>query len=677
SWRRTLVLAIQSIGVVYGDLGTSPLYVYSSTFPDGIHHTKDILGVLSLIIYTIVLISLIKYVFIVLRANDNGEGGTFALYSLLCRNANVSLIPKTQPEDRKLSNYKLELPSNETRLSQKIKEKMENSKVAKTCLFIATIMGTSMLIGDGILTPCISVLSAVSGIKNLSQDSIVWISIAILIALFMVQRFGTDKVGYTFSPVLCIWFLSITLIGVYNLVKHDLGVLRAFSPAYIVDYLKRTGHRGWISLGGVVLCITGTEAMFADLGHFNVPAIQISFSTIVFPSVLVAYIGQAAYLTKHPENVANTFYAATPDTVYWPMFVVANLAAVIASQSLISGAFSIISQSLGLGCFPRVKVVHTSADYQGQVYIPELNYILMVACVILTYGFKTTTQIGNAFGVAVISVMFITTSFLTLIMLVVWKTKIWKVILFVIVFMPIELIYLGACLYKFKEGAYLPLALAVVLIVLMAVWHYSLKQRYYYEMKHRVPYDYISELSRNPEIRRIPGIGLLYSELVDGVPQIFPHFISNIPAIHSVAVFVSIKSLPINRVEEEERFLIRQMEPRDFRVFFCTIRYGYRDAIVEPSEFESLLVENLKEFMRAGGCSSPETAAEEIGFVERARDAGVFYLIGEADVKAGRDSSLLKRFVVNKAYPFLRKNFRGVKQLLAIPSNRLVRVGMT
>ncbi|KAK6160497.1 hypothetical protein DH2020_003878 [Rehmannia glutinosa] len=710
SWSRTLSLAFQSIGIIYGDIGTSPLYVYDSTFTDGIHHKDDILGVLSLIIYTFVLVPMIKYVFIVLWANDNGDGGTFALYSLICRYAKVSFIPNDQPEDRELSNYRLDTPSNQLRRAQKIKEKIEKSKTAKLVLFLATILGTAMVI----------VLSAVSGIKPLNQDAVVFISIAILTTLFCVQRFGTDKVGYSFAPAVCLWFLFISGIGLYNLFKHDVTVLRAFNPKYIIDYFRRNGKKGWISLGGVVLCITGTEAMFADLGHFNVPAVQ--------------------KISK--SNSSLIWYT---DPLYWPTFVVANAAAIIASQAMISGAFAIVSQSLSLRCFPRVKVVHTSAKYEGQVYIPEVNYLLMIACVVVTYGFKTTEKIGHAYGIAVVAVMLITTCLIALIMLLIWKTQIWRIFLFFIVFIVIELVYFSSVLYKFTQGGYLPLALSLVLMIMMGIWHYAHQQRYIFELKNKVSSVYITDLVKNENINRLPGIGLLYSELVQGIPPIFPHFISNIPSIHSVVVFVSIKSIPISKVAVEERFLFRQVEPRDYRLFRCVVRYGYKDLIEEPKEFERQLVENLKEFIRnehfildeqmpeianvlhsgllvSDGKTRKSSASavhieetleqqiptrvssssiqsfnaarlentsnrigavpvqgveEELQFVETAKEQGVFYLIGEAEVVAKQESSLLKKFVINYAYSFLRKNFREGEKVLAIPRNRLLRVGMT
>ncbi|KAM7480854.1 hypothetical protein LguiB_005437 [Lonicera macranthoides] len=259
NWKRTLSLAFQSLGVIYGDIGTSPLYVYASTFPDGIKDTEDVIGVLSLIIYSILLLPLLKYVFIVLRANDNGDGGMFALYSLICRYAKVSLIPNEQPEDRELSNYSLvdSTPSTQLKRAHKIKHKLEHSFIAHLMLFLLTILGTSMVIGDGILTPCISVLSAVSGIQSLSKDTVVGVSIAILVILFCIQRFRTDKVGYSFAPVIVLWFLFINGIGLHNLFKYEVGILLAFNPAYIIHFFKRNGKKGWISLGGVVLCITG------------------------------------------------------------------------------------------------------------------------------------------------------------------------------------------------------------------------------------------------------------------------------------------------------------------------------------------------------------------------------------------------------------------------------------
>ncbi|XP_050220922.1 potassium transporter 5 [Mercurialis annua] len=734
SWKSTFILAFQSIGVVYGDIGTSPLYVYASSFPNNIAANDDLLGILSLIFYTIVLIPLLKYVFIVLHANDNGDGGTFALYSLLSRYAKVSLIPNEQPEDRQLSNYNLQVPSTQLRRAEKIKHKLESSKTIQLILFFVTILGTSMVIGDGVLTPCISVLSAVGGIKSLGQDAVVGISIAILVILFSVQRYGTDRVGTSFAPIILLWYLLIGGIGLYNLFKYDITILRSLNPKYIYDYFRRNGKDAWISLGGVVLSVTGTEAMFADLGHFTVRAIQISFSGLVFPGLLFAYAGQAAYLSKFPDDVSDTFYKSVPDPLYWPAFVMAVAASVIASQAMISASFSIVAQSLSLGCFPRVKVVHTSTKYEGQVYIPEVNYLLMICCVLVCWAFKTTEKIGHAYGIAVVAVMVITTVMVTLIMLVIWKVRVIWVVLFSVGFLLIECVYLSSVLYKIKDGGYLPLAFSLILMTVMGIWHYVHKERYMYELRNKVSAEYITDLAANPAIKRLPGMGLLYSELVQGIPPIFPHFLSNIPSTHSVLVVVSIKSLPISKVALEERFLFRQVGPREYRMFRCVVRYGYNNAIEEAHVFERQLVEGLKNFIRhehfareggdtealaeevqhstllvrdgnarvsaelvnGPGASSRSVrssngirsvnsgngyqsgaAEEEMQFVQKAMDKGVVYLLGEAEVVAEAKSSLLKKFVVNYAYDFLRKNFRQGDTIFAIPRTRLLKVGMT
>ncbi|CAB4281530.1 unnamed protein product [Prunus armeniaca] len=576
-WSVILHLAFQSIGIVYGDIGTSPLYVYSSTFTKGINHDDDILGVLSLILYTLTLIPLIKYVFVVLRANDNGDGGTFALYSLLCRYAKVGLTPSQQAEDRDVSNFELELPSKRLKRASRLKSKLENSPFAKVFLLFATMLGTSMVIGDGVLTPCISVLSAVGGIKEatsaMTEDRIVWISIAILICLFMVQRFGTDK----FDPT----------------------VVKALNPQYIVDYFRRNKKDAWISLGGIVLAITGTEALFADVGHFTVRSIQISMCAVTYPALILAYTGQASFLRNHHHLVYDTFFKSIPGPLYWPMFVAAVLASIIASQAMISGTFSIIQQSLSLGCFPRVKIVHTSARYAGQVYIPEVNYLLMLACVGVTLGFRTTAKIGNAYGKYSCGVCNdATSSFLVLIMIMIWKTNIFLVISYVLVIGSVELMYLSSVLYKFNQGGYLPLAFAMVLMIIMFVWNDVHRRKYYYELGHKISPEQLKEIAVSANFCRMPGLAMFYSELVQGIPPIFNHYATNVPALHSVLVFVSIKSLPISKVPLEERFLFRRVEPKELNVFRCVARYGYTDVRNEHEPFEGLLVEKLKEFIK-------------------------------------------------------------------------------
>ncbi|XP_022758030.1 potassium transporter 5-like [Durio zibethinus] len=719
-WSVILQLAFQSIGVVYGDIGTSPLYVYASTFANGINHNDDILGVLSLIFYTITLIPLIKYVFIVLRANDNGEGGTFALYSLICRFARVSLIPSQDPEDRDVSNFQLELPSKRLKRASKLKSKLENSQFAKIFLLIITMLGTSMVIGDGVLTPCISVLSAVGGIKQattaMTEDRIVWISIVILVCLFMVQRFGTDKVGYSFAPIICVWFTFIGGIGVYNFFKFDPTVIKAINPKYIVAYFQRNKKDAWVSLGGVVLAITGTEALFADVGHFTVRSIQISMCTVTYPALILAYTGQASFLRKHEKLVSDAFFKSIPGPLYWPMFVLAVAAAIIASQAMISGTFSIIQQSLSLGCFPRVKIVHTSPKYEGQVYIPEVNYLLMLACIGVTIGFRTTEKIGNAYGIAVVFVMTLTSSLLVLIMIMIWKTNILFVIAYVLIIGSVELAYLSSVLYKFDQGGYLPLSFAAVLMIVMYVWNNVYRKKYKFELDHKISLERLKAITVNTNLCRVPGLAMFYSELVHGIPPIFEHYVENVPALHSVLVFVSIKSLPISKVAAEERFLFRRVEPKELNVFRCVVRYGYTDIFNEQESFEWTLVERLKEFIKenlwlshALVCNGKtvkmgeesdkglgnredgqdlingrhaeeawqETVEREISIVDKAVQAGVVHLIGESEVIASTGAGIGKRILIDYAYNFLKKNLRQSEKVFDIPHKRMLKVGMT
>ncbi|KAF5455206.1 hypothetical protein F2P56_024808 [Juglans regia] len=724
-WSVILHLAFQSIGIVYGDIGTSPLYVYASTFTNGIKHNDDILGVLSLIFYTLTLIPVVKYVFIVLQANDNGEGGTFALYSLICRYAKVGLIPSQQAEDQEVSNFRLDLPSGRQRTASRVKASLEGSHFAKFFLLFATMLGTAMVIGDGVLTPCISVLSAVGGIKEatseMTEDMIVWISVAILIFLFMIQRLGTDKVGYSFAPIICIWFAFIGGIGLFNFIKFDPTVIKAINPYYIVQYFQRNKKEAWVSLGGAVLAITGTEALFADVGHFTVRSIQISMCSVTYPALILAYSGQAAFLRKHNDLVKNTFYKSIPDPLYWPMFVVAILASIVASQAMISGTFSIVQQSLSLGCFPRVKIVHTSAKYEGQVYIPEVNYLLMLACVGVTLGFRSTEKIGHAYGIAVVFVMTLTSAFVVLIMLMIWKSNLLLILSYVVVICSVELLYLSSVLYKFDQGGYLPLAFALVLMSIMYIWNDVYRRKYFYELDHKVSSQKFEEIVADAKFCRMPGLALFYSELVQGIPPIFKHYVANVPALHSVLVFVSLKSLPIGKVPIEERFLFRRVKPNDQNVFRCVVRYGYTDMRNDQQEpFEKMLVERLKEFIiddfwfSQNASSNINNAVEndgreneldgvlaeegerenhdehdeeerlqeevlekEIEGVEKAWRAGIVHLIGENEVVAGKEAGLGKRFLINYGYNFLKKNLRQTENVYDIPRKRMLKVGMT
>ncbi|GFQ00875.1 putative potassium transporter 12 [Phtheirospermum japonicum] len=683
------MLAFQSLGVVYGDLGTSPLYVFYNTFPHGIDDTEDVIGALSLIIYSLTLIPLLKYVFIVCRANDSGQEGTFALYSLLCRHAKVKTIPNQHRTDEELTTYSRST-FQEHSFAAKTKKWLEGPVFRRNALLLLVLIGTCMVIGDGILTPAISVLSASGGIKvdhpKMSSDVVVIVAVIILVGLFSMQHYGTDKVGK---------------------------------------------KKGWTSLGGIMLSITGTEALFADLAHFPVSAIQLAFTVVVFPCLLLAYSGQAAYLMKNSEHVQDAFYRSIPDKVYWPVFIIATLAAIVASQATISATFSIIKQALALGCFPRVKVVHTSKKFLGQIYIPDMNWILMVLCIAVTAGFRNQHQIGNAYGTAVVIVMLVTTLLMTLIMLLVWHCHWFLVLLFTFFSLVVECTYFSAVLFKVDQGGWVPLVIAAAFLIIMYVWHYGTIKRYELEMHSKVSMAWILGLGPSLGLVRVPGIGLVYTELASGVPHIFSHFITNLPAIHSVVVFVCVKYLPVYTVPEEERFLVKRIGPKSFHMFRCVARYGYKDLHKKDDDFEKKLFDNLFTFVRLEsmmeGCSdsdeysvygqqtqrsndyllngdgltissadsivparspahvnstvmssgreSSQTEVDELEYLSSCKDAGVVHIMGNTIVKARRESGIYKKIAIDYIYAFLRKICRENSVIFNVPHESLLNVG--
>nr|BAE93348.1 potassium transporter [Phragmites australis] len=586
----TVAMAFQTLGVVYGDMGTSPLYVFSDVFSKvPIKSEVEILGALSLVMYTIALIPFAKYVFIVLKANDNGEGGTFALYSLICRYAKVSLLPNQQRVDEQISSFRLKLPTPELERAMCVKDYLEKKPLFKNTLLFLVLMGTSMVIGDGILTPSMSVMSAVSGLQGqvpgFDTDAVVVISIFVLLLLFSVQRFGTGKVGFMFAPILALWFLNLGSIGIYNIIKYDISVVKAFNPVYIYLFFKINGIKAWSALGGCVLCITGAEAMFADLGHFSVKSIQVAFTAVVFPCLLIAYMGQAAYLMKNPRAVERIFYDSVPEVLFWPVFVIATLAAMIASQAMISATFSCIKQAMALGCFPRIKIIHTSKRVMGQIYIPVMNWFLMVMCIIIVATFRSTNDIANAYGIAEVGVMMVSTALVTLVMLLIWQTNLFLVLCFPILFGAVEFVYLTAVLSKIREGGWLPLAFSSLFLCIMYTWNYGSVLKYQSEMRGKISLDFILDLGATLGTMRVPGIGLVYNELVQGIPSIFGQLLVTLPAMHSTIVFVCIKYVPVPYVPLEERFLFRRVGQKDYHMFRCVARYGYKDVRKEDHGF--------------------------------------------------------------------------------------------
>lgn len=495
-----------------------------------------------------------------------------------------------------------------------------------------------------------------------------------------------------------------------------------------------------MSLGGILLCITGSEAMFADLGHFSQLSIKIAFTSFVYPSLILAYMGQAAYLSRHhiiESNYRIGFYVSVPERIRWPVLAIAILAAVVGSQAIITGTFSIIKQCSALGCFPRVKIVHTSSKIHGQIYIPEINWILMILCLAVTVGFRDTKRMGNASGLAVITVMLVTTCLMSLVIVLCWHQSVFLAVCFIFFFGSIEALYFSASLIKFKEGAWVPIALSLIFMLVMYMWHYGTLKKYEFDVQNKVSINWLLSLGPSLGIVRVRGIGLIHTELVSGIPAIFSHFVTNLPAFHQVLVFLCIKSVPVPHVQPEERFLVGRIGPKEYRLYRCIVRYGYRDFHKDDLEFEKDLVCSIAEFIRSeksdnkviddlekddenmtvvgtshadgvhfcedfeqAGTSelveiqspivvkkrvrfvlpeSPqmdEGVREELQELMEAREAGMAFILGHSYVRAKSGSSLIKKLVIDVGYDFLRRNCRGPGYALTIPHASTLEVGM-
>ncbi|XP_047155907.1 probable potassium transporter 17 isoform X2 [Vigna umbellata] len=583
--RKSLVLAYKTLGVVFGGLVTSPLYVYPS-MPLKSPTEDDYLGIYSIMFWTLTLIGVVKYANVAIRADDHGEGGTFALYSLLCRHVNIGILP---PKHVGLNTTK------DVQKRTLLAKFFQTSLVARRLLLFVAMLGTCMLIGDGILTPAISVLSAMDG-------------------------------------------------------------LRAPFPS-------------------VSKC---SEAMFADLGHFNPKSIQIAFLFTIYPSLVLTYAGQTAYLIKHPNDHDDGFYKFIPTSVYWPIFVIATSAAVVASQSLISATFSVIKQSVVLDYFPRVKVVHTSKSKEGEVYSPEVNYILMVLCVAVILIFGDGKDIGNAFGVVVSLVMLITTILLTLVMIMIWRTPAVLVCLYFVVFFVMEGIYVSAVFTKFAEGGWIPFAISFILAFIMFGWFYGRQKKTDYELTHKITFERLEELLADRSVNRVPGLCFFYTNIQDGLTPILGHYIKNMKSLHKVTVFTTLRYLLVPKVAPQDRIVIKKSNLKG--VYCCMIQYGYADALnLEGDHFVdqviSSLAKHIQKHQSPENLSDSEETEEEASNLEEARVAGVVHVRGKTRFYIGQNCSWFDKFVLS-FYEVMHNNCRSGLPALGIPPQQRIEVGM-
>ncbi|OEL33684.1 putative potassium transporter 4 [Dichanthelium oligosanthes] len=672
-----LVLAYKTLGVVFGGLVTSPLYVYPSmslTNPT----EEDYLGIYSIMFWTLTLIGVVKYICIALNADDHGEGGTFAMYSLLCQHANIGILPSkkiyTEEEQGMVPAWPVV-----TGRPSRLRRFIERSITARRMLLLTAILGMCMLIGDGILTPAISVLSAIDGLRgpfpSVSKPTVEALSAAILIGLFLLQKYGTSKVSFMFSPIMAAWTFTTPIIGVYSIWRYYPGIFKAISPHYIVRFFMTNQKRGWQLLGGTVLCITGAEAMFADLGHFSKRSIQIAFLSSIYPSLVLTYAGQTAYLINNVDDFGDGFYKFVPRPVYWPMFVIATLAAIVASQSLISATFSVIKQSVALDYFPRVRVVHTSKHKEGEVYSPETNYLLMLLCVGAIVGFGDGKDIGNAFGVVVIMVMLITTVLLSLVMLIIWGTHVVLVALYFVPFLVLEGTYVSAVCTKIMKGGWLPFAISMVLALVMFGWYYGRQRKAEYEMANKVTLERLGELLAGPDVHRVPGLCFFYNNTQEWFTPVLAHYIRNMRSLHRVTVFLTLRYLLVAKVDAKDRVEVRRFGPRG--VYGCRISYGYADPMDDEEEDDLVgqVVRALREHIQREAALSAAEAEEEVAQLEEARAAAVVHVRGKTRFHVGRDTGFFDRVLLG-FYEFLHGNCRSALPALGIPLQQRVEVGM-
>ncbi|OCK75662.1 potassium transporter [Lepidopterella palustris CBS 459.81] len=707
--------AWQSTGVIYGDIGTSPLYVYSSTFtaqPTWI----DLVGALSIIIWSLTLIVTIKYTFIVLSADDDGQGGTFALYSLLARYAKI-----VRNEPHVTHTVQLERPrTGDMRpVGRNIRAFLEHSRLAQYALKVIGVLGVSMVMADGVLTPAQSVLGAIQGLKvihpNLATSSIVGISIAILVVLFFVQPFGTSKIGTSFAPIVIIWLLFNLCSGIYNLAVHDYTVLKAFSPHYAFTYLARNGNAGWQSLGGLLLAFTGVEALFADIGAFGKRAIQLSWLCLAYPCLLFAYIGQAAYISKDTTETAFTnpfFYTVPPGSFYFSM-VIAILAAVVASQAMITSSFQLLSQVMRLSYFPHIKTVHTSRKFHDQVYMPLANWLLMIGTIIVTGVYNNTTSLGNAYGVCVTIVTLITTTMVSLVVIIVWRLPSPVALLFFIVFGSLDAVYLSSVLRKVPQGAWFTLVLALILSSIFILWRWGKEQQWAAEAKDNVTPSQLLQLSPTSSIRNgeidsqnapqltltsafgggtlstAAGLGIFFDKVGGGsntIPKVFTQFLRKFKARPDVIVFFHMRPLSMPTVPLAEQFVITRATSQIPSCYRITLRHGYMDDVLTPGLGQKI-VQQLEEFITRSGETGTKPRPEdlspairaELDALDRAEAAQMVYVMGKQVMRIRRGGgNVVTRFfrmAMLETFLWIRENTRTKLADLDIDPDYLVEVG--
>ncbi|KAL6584195.1 hypothetical protein OROMI_003484 [Orobanche minor] len=590
TWRHTLVLSFQSLGVIYGRLSTAPLYVLESIDPTDIKSPDEMTELFSFVFWTLTIIPLLKYAFIVLRADDEEEG-----------HAAVGLIPSNRSSANILQQGE-DGPS-KGKHENKARRAIEKHKSSHYILLFLALLGACMILCDAVLTPAISVLSAASGLgRSFAKISVKFFSSDETkdhVANVMTKyHHGTKKIGCVFAPIVIIWLFFIGWFGLYNIIHCDAQILRAISPLYMLRFMKRINFRHWKLLSSIVLCIAGSEAMYSDLGHFSKRSIKITFICFVYPVLLLTYAGQLAFVSKY-FGTAEAFHLSEsiPDKTFQHVFAVLSLlASAVGSQATITAGFSIINQCQALDCFPRVKVVHTSERILGQVYVPDANWLFMTLSLAITVGLHDVSQLGKATGLAITCAMLVTTCLMSLVIALYWERSLISMC-FLLFFGSIETIYLLTTLVGFFGGAWCLLILFLLFMTIMATWHYGTLKKYEFDLQNKVSIEWLTDYSPSLGVSRVPGIGIVYSDIDMGIPAFFSHFITNLPAFHQVLIFVSFNSSPVPYIPDNRRYLIGRVGPKEYKIYRCIVRYGYCDSVRDTDDFEDQLISSIGEYI--------------------------------------------------------------------------------
>ena len=536
-------MALAALGVVFGDIGTSPIYTVQGIFSAGHHtvalNTANVYGILSLITWALIFIVSIKYVAFIMRADNRGEGGIMALLALASRNTHGN--PKKQ-----------------------------------RLIMLIGILGACMFYADGMITPAISVLSAVEGLEVAAphlHPFIVPITLVVLFGLFLAQSKGTDVVGKFFGPVMLLWFGTLAILGFIG-IAHNSAILHALNPFYALEFFMKQPITAFVSLGAVVLAVTGAEALYADMGHFGRHPVTLAWYILVLPALLLNYFGQGALILHDANAIKNPFYLLAPEWALIPLILLATVSTVIASQAVITGAFSISRQALQLGFIPRMHIQHTSESMQGQVYMPRVNWGLMVATMLLVVGFGSSSKLAAAYGIAVTGNMVMTTLLASVVFIEVWRWGKLKTGLLVSLFLVIDLSFFSASLLKIPDGGWVPLLIGIIIFTLMLTWktgRYLVFTRLKSEAMAIEPF--IEAVGAHPP-PRVPGTALFMTPNAEGVPHAMLHNLKHNKVLHEKVVILTVKFLDFPHTNDEERVSVEALPYEFYRV---TVRYGFKD----------------------------------------------------------------------------------------------------